>query len=672
MSTNLKIAYPDIPFNAVSVTSSETYDTDYPARNLISGSRANIARLAAELIGQHEIEFDLGSGVSQACDYVALVNAKRLKASGVDYVRLRGSSVSYQYPTSMIGIYDPERDVTYDSQRRVSQVSDQSGNSNHATQSTDANKPLLSRADNKENYLKYSEDWSNAAFTSLSLASVTANAIANSQGLITATKITAANASSRHTRYQDAVGSARPTGTSCREIFRVKKSNHRYIWVGDHSHTSWHGICFDFDTATLGTSANLTASSVEALNNGWYEIIIEYNVSDTASCGVSVYFNNSNATSSPQSFLAAGTEEIYIECGAWQESAADSEYISTTAFAEIRGINGNRCLVFDGSNDYLLANGLATALAGSDKPFTLIVVGKQNTTSGSQSFFTLGSSAGTSPVHELYAATTYRSFRRDDAASSSNVTGSINTNTNLNILTFVFSGTDISLWVNSTNSINASAHNVGTCTFNRAAIGAWIYSSASEYFNGKIAFMAVASSALGTSDRQAWENYLTNRFSTTPIADIDLQNVDLTGGQNKDYITTFTESAAYRYYIAQFITNTASSKRELSKLYFGKLFDMGRDPQLGASGSSNYHQDKGMHHYKSLTMNYRGVTTTKRQEFESKIGQYKDTNEILLHTTSYDAPLLNTDLLSVQIRNAVFQMLGASQNDLNITVEESY
>ncbi len=670
MATNLKIAFPDIPFNAVSVISSETYSTDKPLANLITGSRSTYAELASELIGQHEIEFDLGSGVSQACDYLALVNANVLKKSGVDYVRLRGSEVSYQYPTSMLAICDPERDVTFDSANRVSQVTDQSGNSNHFTQSTDALKPLITRADNYENLFQYSEQIDNAYWTKYS-SSASANSIANPiDGLITAdTLIEDTSVGDWHRLQRLTTFVIGKTYRLSGYFKQASGTRHVAIWFRGGAFPSDNIAYFNLTTGVVHSNTT-TSATIESLGNGWYRCTATQLAAATSTNSQANF--HIVATLGGVAYTGDGTSSLYVFGLQMQDSSASTTYLQTTSLEQIAGINGNRCLAFDGTNDYLLANGIATALAGSDTPFSLIIVGQQNTTAGSQSFFTLGNSAGTSPVHELYAATTYRSFRRDDAASSSNVTGSINTNTNLNVLTYVFTGTAISLWVNGSNSINGTAHNVGTCTFNRTAIGAWIYSSASEYFNGKIAFMAVASSALGTSDREAWEDYLTNRFTVAPIADIDLQNATLTGAKSKDYITTFTESAAYRYWIPQFITNTTSSKRRLSKLYFGKLFDLGRDPQLGAQVESKYHQDKGIHEKRSFSLNYKGISTSKRQDFEDKIGNKKDVNHVMLHTTSYDTPLLTTDLTSGEIKSAKFESNGAQQNDLSIKIDETY
>jgi hypothetical protein len=162
-----------------------------------------------------------------------------------------------------------------------------------------------------------------------------------------------------------------------------------------------------------------------------------------------------------------------------------------------------------------------------------------------------------------------------------------------------------------------------------------------------------------------------NGGADATIVDIDLTTITLTGGHDRDYIETFAETSEYRYWIARF-TSVDASYRTLSKLYFGKLFDLGRDPLMQSSARTSYHQDKAMHERKELSLSYSGITSAKRQDFEEKILQYKDINEVLLHTTSYELPFLNTDLLSAKINAGSFSVKNVVQHDLSLDIEETY
>lgn len=676
MATNLKIAFPDIPFNAVSVISSETYSADKPLANLITGSRSTYAELASELIGQHEIEFDLGSGVSQACDYLALVNANVLKKSGVDYVRLRGSEVSYQYPTSMLAICDPERDVTFDSANRVSQVTDQSGNSNHFTQSTDALKPLITRADNYENLFQYSEQIDNAYWTKYS-SSASANSIANPiDGLITAdTLIENTSVGDWHRLQRLTTFVIGKTYRLSGYFKQASGTRHLAIWFRGAAFPSDNIAYFNLTTGVVHSNTT-TSATIESLGNGWYRCTATQLAAATSTNSQANF--HIVATLGGVAYTGDGTSSLYVFGLQMQDSSASTTYLQTTSLEQIAGINGNRCLAFDGTNDYLLANGIATALSGDDVPFTLVTVLKSNNVTALQGIACLFKTTDSSIYNLIWqqpSSPRYFIQRRGTSDAGSVSINGTTPDTNTNILSFTFTGTTAQIHLNRTQ-IASGALNSGVLTaINGFIVGARQYGAspeASSYWNGKIAFMAVASSALGTSDREAWEDYLTNRYTVAPIADIDLQNATLTGAKGKDYITTFTESAAYRYWIPQFITNTTSSKRRLSKLYFGKLFDLGRDPQLGAQVESKYHQDKGIHEKRSFSLNYKGISTSKRQDFEDKIGNKKDVNHVMLHTTTYDTPLLTTDLTSGEIKSAKFESNGAQQNDLSIKIDETY
>lgn len=155
------------------------------------------------------------------------------------------------------------------------------------------------------------------------------------------------------------------------------------------------------------------------------------------------------------------------------------------------------------------------------------------------------------------------------------------------------------------------------------------------------------------------------------IATITLSSATLVGGQGLDYITTFATTTAYRYWIVEF-TSVATSKRPVSKIYLGTLLDLGRDPQLERSANSKKKDDKGIYEAIELSLNYKGISTTNRQTFETKIGAYSDVNDILLHANSYTNVQLGNSLLTAEILDYEFTSMGAKQNDLSISLRETF
>ena len=154
------------------------------------------------------------------------------------------------------------------------------------------------------------------------------------------------------------------------------------------------------------------------------------------------------------------------------------------------------------------------------------------------------------------------------------------------------------------------------------------------------------------------------------VATVTLSSITLDGGQDRDYLTTFNETSAYRYWLVE-MDSSGDTKRPVSKLYFGTLFDIGRDPQFSRSVSSDK-GDKSIYEKDKMSLSYNGVSTTKRQDFESKIGDYSDANDVILYANSYTAVLAGKSLISCAITDYSFEARGAKQNDLRIELEESY
>lgn len=842
--TELKFAYPDIPFNVQSIVSSAVYDGDFPVKNIVNGPLAAHARLQTAIAGQHTIEFDLGSGVSQSADYFALLNAKALKHGGVEQVTLRGSDASYfnWNALSWTAIWDFSRDYTIDSANRISQINDLSGNGNHATQSTDANKPLLSRADNKENVFLYSEDWGNTTITygNEGIASAISAYADDSEGNATATRLLADTANSRHGRYQSSVGLSCPTGTSVKFWVEIKYVNNRYIWVGDRAFSSWHGVLVDFNNLTIAGTANVNAYSITPLADDWYLIFVHYYASSTATPSVGVYLNSTASAGSPNTYVGAGTEEVLVSRaivqsgesardyygnealnafratitnnttdidapngtetankivedgsaaathgytqlssrynvitgvvytvgiyvarlagtrtvylntnaplgsaivkwnpatgalisssgttvsasagvdvgGGWyycsftvtgqsdslaatyilgmadsagttsyngdgssavytwghtvtaNPAGADSDYVPTTTFRQYRGINGNRVAVFDGTNDYLLANGVATTLAGSDKPFTVFFVMKLNRLQDWQVPWNLSDNSHTA-IHRLdFGAAVMNQYRRDDASVLVSQSGGVPT-TNTRRVAITFTGTTFSLHLDGTAVYSGVAADVGTSTYTRMAIG--ILGDLTTYpAHMRLCFMAILPGAIDATNREAVEDYLTNRFQTAPPANIDdVDTLTLTGPNREHYITHFDETDAHRYWAIQFDA-TESSTREAGKLMFGKLFDIGHDPERRANISHTF-TDRSIRCTRNFTLPYTGITSAKREEFREKIEEYRDENLVVMVSEDGNPILQGQSLIPCAVKDVEFKLRNAQVNEGTIELEE--
>lgn len=341
-----------------------------------------------------------------------------------------------------------------------------------------------------------------------------------------------------------------------------------------------------------------------------------------------------------------------------------------TWVAPTSGINGNAYINFaSASTKYMVANAAASPFTGSDKAFTVSTAYRKTTNSGTQNYFVFGRSSSTTPVHQLYDnGSAYAFFRRDDASSSANSSGGT-VNTSTHVVTVVFSGTALSLWVDGTLTINNAAANVGTMTLNTVGIGAWSTTSALQPFNGDICEMVLHDTALGTSDRQALEEYLAAKWTrTAQVSDTAFDTATLRGPRAEDYISAFSASTAYRYWWLQYGAS-AASKYPRSKDYFGSWFDFGREPIYPAEQSrvGNANQREAAYMF---DLTWVGISNTLVASFIDSIAKYKDINPVVLYDSA-DAVLNGHRTMHAWVREIEITADVYNQNTVRVRFEEA-
>lgn len=328
------------------------------------------------------------------------------------------------------------------------------------------------------------------------------------------------------------------------------------------------------------------------------------------------------------------------------------------------GINGNPFLAFSSaSSQYMTANGAATTFSGSDKPFSLAIVFKKTTNSGTQNYFALGRASSTTPVHQLYTngSSNYAFYRRDDA-SSSVTTGAGTPDTSTHVVTVVFTGTDISIWVDGTNVVSAFAANVGTATFDTVGIGAWSSTSILQPFNGAIGEVILHDSALGTTDRQTIEAYLTAKWITSPST------------------TQILESPQVRYWR---VTYSGSSQvYRHSKCYFGKFFTFDYDPTYEIdfipAKDSYWYASSGAAHFVRpgdpiyrITLTATAMSDTNVKSFEDKIARYAHRTPVFLHDIKVPEVLNNVSPIHAWLVDYSVEKVAYNYNQMTMVYEEA-
>jgi hypothetical protein len=180
-------------------------------------------------------------------------------------------------------------------------------------------------------------------------------------------------------------------------------------------------------------------------------------------------------------------------------------------------INSKPVVRFDGSDDLMAADAIATALTGDDKPYTIALVTKQTgPLSGSDTFYSLGRSSTNVPFDELVANGTsqYETQRQDDYGSDDQETGGT-PDTASHVLVVTFTGTAVSVHLDGTAIVDNQTHNVDEMTVDQFTLGALRTNANSNYLKGDIAELIVYSDAKSAADRGRLEQYLGNKYGIT-------------------------------------------------------------------------------------------------------------------------------------------------------------
>lgn len=414
----------------------------------------------------------------------------------------------------LVGWYDANRDVTVDANNLVTQWNDQSGNNFHASQATTTNKPLLSRTDNRENLVKYSEQFNQSEWVKVRSSISATDTTTAPDGSLTAEKIVDSTDNASHKMYQ--VSYVRAYGESFAASIYLKAAELTYaaLAITSQNETNRFLVRLNLSTGAFVGSTGTGTYTIENAGSGWWKVSITAAL-DALDSGVALFVYLSNATGT--SYTGTGTNGIYVWGAQLRQSSTDSTYVQTGAQPALASIFGERHLYFDGVDDYLSADGLAAGLSGSDKPHTVFLVIRQTwAQSGtSRSLFSLNSSASSVPFHQYYNQTSQFYYYRSDDAGTVKTAALGASNNATTVLSAVFNGTQLAFFRDGTALTTAADLNVGAATFNRCTFGARVHTSVGAFWNGSIAEVIVYNVALNDTDRQAVESYLTRKWTSS-------------------------------------------------------------------------------------------------------------------------------------------------------------
>ena len=138
-------------------------------------------------------------------------------------------------------------------------------------------------------------------------------------------------------------------------------------------------------------------------------------------------------------------------------------------------LNGKVCLVFDGVNDNLIADNLATKVTGEDKPFTAIAVASKANTNITAALLGFGRSTTSVPtlipIGFVNANNDFRVQIRDDSNGNTVIDGGFYAANTQYLIFSSTTGLSAELFSNNASQLS-SAYNRGTLTLNQFCIGA--------------------------------------------------------------------------------------------------------------------------------------------------------------------------------------------------------
>jgi hypothetical protein len=176
-----------------------------------------------------------------------------------------------------------------------------------------------------------------------------------------------------------------------------------------------------------------------------------------------------------------------------------------------RTLNSKNVLDFDGTNDFLINDGIAASYTGTSKPFTIFQVTQLDTTAGNQTSWSIANSSNGRP--RIFPSNDVLVFRNDsDVETLPQITGSYNTNSQF--LTYRSSGTNLTGFINKT-LILTHAYSLGTISLNVASIGAYRgrnFASGVQFWNGVIGEMIYYDRELTLSEVGQVHDYLSYKW----------------------------------------------------------------------------------------------------------------------------------------------------------------
>lgn len=192
---------------------------------------------------------------------------------------------------------------------------------------------------------------------------------------------------------------------------------------------------------------------------------------------------------------------------------------------EATGWNGKPSLLFDGTNNFMTAHGLAASVTGTDVPYSVVMVSQIVTigvvSGNNRAAYCFGNGTDDNPLSGftiLDGTSSGALSRRDNAGALKQRAQAAALTTSRATYTDIFTGTRIKRRINGVADSNldgvtspSAEVDVGAMTLDQFSVGCAVRTTAAWPINMRLAAMLVFAGALSNSDALLNERYLTTQ-----------------------------------------------------------------------------------------------------------------------------------------------------------------
>jgi hypothetical protein len=178
-----------------------------------------------------------------------------------------------------------------------------------------------------------------------------------------------------------------------------------------------------------------------------------------------------------------------------------------------RSLNGLNVLDFDGTDDFLINNGIASSFEGEDKPFTIFQVSQLDTAATGQTHWAITYNVNNTP--RIFPAEANLNIRDDSgSAVALTITGALNTNAQF--LTFRSSGLNFTGFLDDSLINTGTSYNLIDLTLSRGTIGAYrndsLFPNGVLFSNGTIGELIFYNRELTLTEVEEVHSYLSAKW----------------------------------------------------------------------------------------------------------------------------------------------------------------